>query len=218
MVLLNKSLMCGGLVLLAPGSPSQVLSAILIMLFHLLLVLATTPYLNYSEDLSSVASALGLTLIYMCALMKMLETNAKDDLSYIDTLLNVLPVLCVVFVIAIMVFLDCCACGGGKKKEEDRKASKTSRQVQIFPEQKKVAVQEVENQIELPLKINTKTTAVQEVENDSGTLPALPLKRLPPPIKTDKEQDVPTLGSQEATKEDVAAATAATAATELAAN
>ena len=150
--------------------------------------------------------------------MKMLETNANDDLSYIDTLLNVLPVLCVVFVIAIMVFLDCCACGGGKKKEEDRKASKTSRQVQIFPEQKKVAVQEVEKQIELPLKINTKTTAVQEVENDAGTLPEVPLKRLPPPIKTDKEQDVPTLGSQEATKEDVAAATAATAATELAAN
>ena len=141
MVLLNKTIMCGGLVLLSPGTPSQVLCAVLIMLFHLLLVLKLSPYLEDHEDVSSFVASLGLTLLYMGALMKMLEDMdgfdeqySENNLSYIGAVLNVVPVLCVSFVIGIMV-VDCFACtrgggGGGeggkkkvvvrKKKHQDR--------------------------------------------------------------------------------------------------
>jgi len=47
-----------------------------------------------------------------------------DDLSYIDTLLEILPILCVVAVILIMVFMDCkrlCCC---KKKQEKGKGKR----------------------------------------------------------------------------------------------
>ena len=145
-ILLNKTMMCGGLVVLAPGSPSQVLCGILIMLFHLLLVLAITPYHNYTEDVSGVVSALGLTLIYICSLMKMLENSTKDDLSYISTLLDVLPVLSVVLILLIMVFMDCkCAVCRRKKKQEMEKEKErkvtSSKKVQVFPEKKIVAVE-----------------------------------------------------------------------------
>ena len=60
--------MCGGLVVLSPGSPSQVLCAVLIMLFHMLVVLRASPFLRDSEDVSSFISSLGLTLMYLGAL------------------------------------------------------------------------------------------------------------------------------------------------------
>ena len=145
MILLNKTLMCGGLVLLAPGSPSQILCGILIMLFHLCLVLLVTPYLNYSEDLSSGVSALGLTLIYICALVKMLENSTDDDLSYIDTLLEILPILCVVAVILIMVFMDCkrlCCC---KKKQEKGKGKRKGKEKKKGLEVGEKEVEVVEN-------------------------------------------------------------------------
>ena len=126
-ILLNKTIMCGGLVVLSPGSPSQVLCAVLIMLFHLLVVLRLAPYMKDSEDVSSFVSSLGLTLIYIGALMKMLEDMKgfdekynKESMSYIGMVLDTIPVLCVLSVIGIMVFMDCGVyqrvCGGRKKK------------------------------------------------------------------------------------------------------
>ena len=112
MVLLNKTMMCGGLVVLSPGSPSQVVCAVLIMMFHMLLVLKTAPYIKDSEDWSSFASSLGLTLIYVSALVKMLQTQRREEfdpteLSYAGILMDALPILCVSTVIAIMIFVDC---------------------------------------------------------------------------------------------------------------
>lgn len=52
-LLINKTMMCGGLVMAAPGTPLQVLIAMLIMLFHLLIVLKTSPYDSDGEDVSS---------------------------------------------------------------------------------------------------------------------------------------------------------------------
>jgi hypothetical protein len=101
-ILVNKTIMCGGLVLFSPGTPSQVLFAVIIMLFHLLLTLKTAPYQNQSEDWSSVASALGLTLIYIGALVKKLEA----DLTYVDTMLNVLPVICTLILVGIIILFD----------------------------------------------------------------------------------------------------------------
>merc|ERR1711865_340036 len=111
-ILLNKTMMCGGLVVLNPGSPTQVVCAILIMLFHLLLVLKTAPYVSDSEDWTAFASSLGLTLTYVGALLKMLKDRQRDEydvneLNYADTAMNCLPIACVAIVVLIMIFVDC---------------------------------------------------------------------------------------------------------------
>ena len=112
MILLNKTMMCGGLVVLSPGSPSQVVCAILIMQFHMLLVLKTAPYIKDSEDWSSFFASLGLTLTYTGALVQMLRTQRRRDefdpeeLSYANVAMAALPVICVSTVIGIMIFVD----------------------------------------------------------------------------------------------------------------
>ena len=103
--------MCGGLVVLNPGSPTQVVCAILIMMFHLLLVLKSAPYVHESEDWSAFASSLGLTLTYVGALVKMLQAQRRveydpHELYYADSAMNVLPIACVSIVILIMVLVD----------------------------------------------------------------------------------------------------------------
>ena len=113
MILLNKTMMCGGLVVLSPGSPSQVVCAILIMQFHMLLVLKTAPYIKDSEDWSSFLSSLGLTLTYTGALVQMLRAQRRRDefdpeeLSYASVAMDALPVICVSTVVGIMIFFDC---------------------------------------------------------------------------------------------------------------
>ena len=142
MMLLNKTIMCGGLVILSPGSPSQVLCGVLFMLFHLLVVLKLSPFENDSEDVSSVAASLGLTLIYIGALMKMLEdmytkmngegVGEQDDrvnMSYVGVALDTLPWVCVGVVVGIVVVMDCgvyaCCCKKkGKEKERGKKKEK----------------------------------------------------------------------------------------------
>ena len=105
-------MMCGGLVVLNPGSPTQIVCAILIMQFQLLLVLKTAPYVHASEDWSSFSSSLGLTLTYIGALIKMLKVRQRleydpNELDYADTAMDVLPIACVSIVVLIMVFVDC---------------------------------------------------------------------------------------------------------------
>ena len=105
-------MMCGGLVVLNPGSPTQIVCAILIMQFQLLLVLKTAPYVHASEDWSSFSSSLGLTLTYIGALIKMLKVRQRleydpNELDYADTAMNILPIACVSIVVLIMVFVDC---------------------------------------------------------------------------------------------------------------
>merc|ERR1712166_993077 len=123
-ILLNKTMMCGGLVILNSGSPTQIVCAILIMQFHLLLVLKTAPYVSDSEDWSAFASALGLTLMYVGALIKMLQEQRRkeydvSELNYADTAMNVLPIACVAIVVVIMIFVDCGLwnCMSGKKRK-----------------------------------------------------------------------------------------------------
>jgi hypothetical protein len=140
MILLNKTIMCGGLVILSPGSPSQVLCGVLFMLFHLLVVLKLSPFENDSEDVSSVAASLGLTLIYIGALMKMLEAVYKNmngeqveqddrvNMSYIGVALDTLPLVCVGVVVGIVIVMDCgvyaCCCKKNKGKEKTEKIRK----------------------------------------------------------------------------------------------
>ena len=140
--------MCGGLVVLNPGSPTQVVCAILIMLLHLLLVLKTAPYVRESEDWTAFASSLGLTLTYVGALIKMLKVRQRskydsNELYYADTAMNILPIACVSIVVLIMILVD----GGllnyiqGKRSQKDDKKGKKSNgsltQVQPFNDDEK---------------------------------------------------------------------------------
>ena len=120
--------MCGGLVILNPGSPTQVVCGILIMFFHLLLVLKTAPYVSDSEDWSSLASSLGLTLVFIGALVKMLKIRQRseydpNELYYADIAMDVLPIACVSIVVLIMIFVDCGLwnCIKGRKGLKDGK-------------------------------------------------------------------------------------------------
>jgi len=125
MVLLNKTMMCGGLVILAPGSPLQVLFAILIMLFHLLIVLKLAPYVKDSEDWSAFLSTLGLCLLSLGAYSMMIEDS--HQLDTIGVVMTLLPLMCIGSVIFIMVFVDCGLwqhlCGKGVKKKKNNNAT-----------------------------------------------------------------------------------------------
>ena len=127
MILLNKTLMCGGLVVLAPGSPLQVLFAILIMLFHLLIVMKLAPYVKDSEDWSAFFSTLGLCLLSLGAYSMMLDMEPQQR-TIIDLVTTVLPLVCISVVLCIMIFVD----GGlwnkirGKKKRNEKLKTSTT--------------------------------------------------------------------------------------------
>ena len=139
-ILLNKTMMCGGLVVLNPGSPTQIVCAILIMQFHLLLVLKTAPYVRDSEDWTAFLSSLGLTLTYVGALIKMLQEQRREEydsneLDYANTALNILPIACVSIVVLIMIFVDCGLwnCIRGRKGLKD---GKRGGETKVLPQQK----------------------------------------------------------------------------------
>ena len=75
-LLMNKTMMCGGLVMAAPGTPLQVLIATLIMLCHLLVVLKLAPYESSGEDSSSFLSSITIQESLCCY-----KWQASVDLS-----------------------------------------------------------------------------------------------------------------------------------------
>jgi hypothetical protein len=106
MVLFNKTMMCGGLVILAPGSPMQVLFAILIMLLHLLFLLKLAPYGEYSEDWASFLATLGLFLIAVGAYSMMIQLQEQDRKN-IELVTTILPFLCIASVVLIAIAGQC---------------------------------------------------------------------------------------------------------------
>merc|ERR1712028_96199 len=111
-LLINKTMMCGGLVMAAPGTPLQVLIATLIMMSHLLVVLKLAPYESNGEDTSSFLSSLTLTLTTIGGIVLMMDGNSdgsnktfnSDGLAYI---LITISVLCIASQIGITIFVDC---------------------------------------------------------------------------------------------------------------
>ena len=134
MVLLNKTMMCGGLVVLAPGSPVQVLAAILIMLLHLLLVLKLAPYVKQSEDWSAFLSTLGLCLLSLGAYSMMLDLK-EIEMQTIGLVTTILPLLCIVSVLGILIFVDCGLLNAltGKKKKKHQMTESVKNSTQVVP-------------------------------------------------------------------------------------
>jgi hypothetical protein len=128
-LLMNKTMMCGGLVMAAPGTPLQVLIATLIMLSHLLVVLKLAPYESNGEDSSSFLSSLTLTLTTIGGIILMTDGNDdgsnktfnSDGVAYI---LITISVLCIASQIGITIFVDCGVwekrCGKNKNKKSNK--------------------------------------------------------------------------------------------------
>jgi hypothetical protein len=133
-LLINKTMMCGGLVMAAPGTPLQVLIAMLIMLSHLLIVLKTSPYDSDGEDVSSFLSSLTLTLTTIGGNVLIMDgagdvskkTFNSEALAYI---LIAISVLSIASQIGITIFIDCGVwerlCG--KKQQKDQMVDKNKK-------------------------------------------------------------------------------------------
>ena len=122
-ILFNKTMICGGLVVMSPGTPIQVLFAIFIMLIHLLMILKLSPYVHASEDWTSFTTTLGLFLISLFAFSMQVNLNATQK-YFVDIFATVIPIICVVIVIGITVFLDCGLlkrCGCAQDTENNNK-------------------------------------------------------------------------------------------------
>ena len=137
MILFNKTMMCGGLVVLAPGSPLQVLFAILIMQFHLLFLSKLAPYVKDSEDWSSFFATLGLCLISLGAYSMMLDLKGNEQ-RIIGLVTTVLPYFCIAVVVGIMILYDFglkdrCCCASNKAASLMNKKQKKATTTQVQP-------------------------------------------------------------------------------------
>merc|ERR1711865_372070 len=136
-LLTNKTMMCGGLVMAAPGTPLQVLIATLIMMSHLLVVLKLAPYKSTGEDSSSFLSSLTLTLTTIGGIVLIMDgggdvskkTFNSEALAYI---LIAISVLCIASQIGITIFVDCGVWERlrGKKQKKDKKVDNSKTKVQ----------------------------------------------------------------------------------------
>ena len=160
--------MCGGLVVLAPGSPYQILGAILIMQFHLLVVLKLAPFIKDSEDWSSFISTLGLCAMSLGAYSMMLHAG-KEELDRIGAVLVGISVFCITIVIAIMILIDC----GLWKRLHGAKTNVTEElQTQIQPVNENTILN-----IDEDNQNNQNNQSINEVSNSSG-ISTVPIRNI----------------------------------------
>jgi putative effector of murein hydrolase LrgA (UPF0299 family) len=137
MPLLNKTLMCGGLVVLAPGSPLQCLIAILIMFGHLLLVLKLAPYNKWTEDWSQLFTSMTLMFITLGAFTGMMYHDDQTQIDRIGTILVVLSISCLFVNILITVCFDCGGWQslrrGRQREQEEEESSSGGKKTQVLP-------------------------------------------------------------------------------------
>ncbi len=75
--MIRKMLLTGGMVLVAPGSSSQILWAEIVCLIYLLLVLKAAPFQNNTDDWLAFAASLQLFFVFMSAFA--LKTDSSDS-------------------------------------------------------------------------------------------------------------------------------------------
>ena len=127
--------MTGAMVVVAPGSSVQLLIAVLVMLWYLMVVLKTAPYEEDSEDWSSFIACVALTLTCIGGLV-LIQDNPSNR-TYEDSLLAVIligiNVFCIALDIVIVVVVDCglgakCGlCGGGSDDSANQKKNNNNK-------------------------------------------------------------------------------------------
>ena len=118
-VILQKMIMTGAMCVVAQGSSVQLLIAIMVMLFYMLLVLKTAPFKEDSEDWSAFVACVALTLTTIGGFA--LVTDKATDRTYESAVLAVILIginlACLGTDFIIVLVVDCGlgqrCCGGG---------------------------------------------------------------------------------------------------------
>ena len=122
----------------SPGTPLQVLIAVLIMLCHLLVVKDLKPYISSGEDVSSFLSSLTLTLTTIGGIVLMMDgdgdgLNKSFNSEVLAYILIAISVFCIASQIGITIFIDCgvwenqCGKKELKKNENNKKEYKNGK-------------------------------------------------------------------------------------------
>ena len=78
-------MMTGALSVVEPGSPVQMVVAILVMQGFLLTVLKLAPYKNHTDDWMSFVTSLALVLTTLGGLVLIMDENGKFDADAVGT-------------------------------------------------------------------------------------------------------------------------------------
>ena len=129
--MIQKALLTGGLVLVAPGSSTQILVGLVIALTFYTVLLKTQPYADITEDIMqsiATASTVG-TLLIGFALKATLNENMSSDGGMYDMvimdciLVGMFTLVAASGLYMILISLSCCGCLApskkGKMKEEE---------------------------------------------------------------------------------------------------
>ena len=121
--MIQKALLTGGLVLVAPGSSTQILVGLVIALTFYTVLLKTQPYADNTEDIMqsiATASTVG-TLLIGFALKATLSENMSSGGMYDMVIMDCILVGMFTLVAAsglymILISLSCCGCLAPSKK------------------------------------------------------------------------------------------------------
>ena len=147
-IIIEKMIMTGAMCVVAQGSSVQLLIAILVMLFFMLLILKTAPYEADSEDMTSFVACVALTLTTIGGFA--LITDDPTTRTYESTVLTIvligINVVCFALELLLIMVFDCgiydrCTAGGGAADGE-KKMAKVPNSSKVVP------VQEDESDIE----------------------------------------------------------------------
>ena len=129
--MIQKALLTGGLVLVAPGSSTQILVGLVIALTFYTVLLKTQPYADITEDIMqsiATASTVG-TLLIGFALKATLNENMSSDGGMYDMvimdciLVGMFTLVAASGLYMILISLSCCGCLApskeGKMEEEE---------------------------------------------------------------------------------------------------
>merc|ERR1712195_54862 len=89
-IISTKMLMTGALGVVEPGSPMQIVLAVVVMLTYNMLVLKLSPYQANGDDVMSFISGLGTVIIAFIGLLLKLDANSTPqnfDFETVDTIL-----------------------------------------------------------------------------------------------------------------------------------
>jgi hypothetical protein len=105
-------LMTGALCVIGQGSPAQPLVGCLFQLAFLLLVLKMAPFIENADDWSSFFTSLTLLLTTLGGFALVSDSaaagaNRSFDSALLSGIMVALAVVCIVFELGIMLFVDC---------------------------------------------------------------------------------------------------------------
>ena len=137
-IMIQKAMLTGGLVLIAPGTSAQILVGLIIALVFYTILLRTQPYEGEEEDLlQSIATASTVMTLLIGFTLKAVQNEGgpNEQGTYDDAVLDILLVLLFTAVglsgMFIMVrSLPCCALAKGTEEEEEEEECEQKVEIQ----------------------------------------------------------------------------------------